>query len=257
MSGGSPGSESNASIDSRYRPEGGKTRWFFRGMAVGLLLIASVNAASYFVRSADWSSLIGPPKSNDASLGFPLIVWEAGNQYDGLFADYPNLALNILFATIVGSIIGALAASKTDLLNTLVASIADNEPSLPQRSQRSPIQFSLLGLMITTTIVAITVAVISQLAASPTTLIGIYALGPIGLVTLAMIPKHLAWQHRVILLIPITFGLITVAIMVGNSLHMEFDKVLMGIFLSWTPQSALAAIGLTTWIMMANRPRIS
>ena len=237
---------------------GSKTRWFLRGTAVGLLLLASINAMSFFIRSADWSSLIGPPKSNDASIGFPLVVWESGNQYGGLFADYAHLALNTLVAAMVGAIIGSIAAARSHSLNALMTTI-QNAPSATScasdRSASSPVQFSLQGLMIMTTVVAVAVAVVSKLAASPTTLIGIYVLGPIGLVALAMIPKHLSWQQRVVLLIPITFGLIAIAILVGHSLQMEFDKVLMGIFLSWTPQSALAAIILTAWIFVSNSPQ--
>ena len=234
---------------------GSKVRWFLRGTAVGLLLLASINAMSFFVRSTDWSSLIGPPKSNEASIGFPLVVWESGNQYGGLFADYPNLGLNTLVAALVGAVIGVMAAARKDSLNGLMSSI-QNAPSstsvVSDRSATSPVQFSLQGLMIMTTVVAICVAVVSKMAANPTTLIGIYVLGPIGLVALAMIPKHLTWQHRVVLLIPITFGLIAIAILVGLSLQMEFDKVLMGIFLCWTPQSALAAISLTAWIFITK-----
>ena len=66
-------------------------RWFFRGTAVGMLLMASINALSYFFRSADWSSLVGQSKLPQEAVGFPFIVWEAGNSYGGMFADYPNL----------------------------------------------------------------------------------------------------------------------------------------------------------------------
>ena len=192
-------------------------------MAVGLLLMAAVNAISYFVRSADWSSLIagclGRPKSMDESVGFPLKVWEAGNQYGGLFVDYTNLAANIAFAAFVGSIIGWIAIRKCDFLNATIDSmelaIPASDPQFADR-KHSPIQFSLQGLMITTTIVAVAVAVVSKLAAHPMTLIGIYVLGPIGLVTLAMIPQRLSWQHRVVLLIPIALGLIVIAILVGQ-----------------------------------------
>ena len=39
--------------------------------------------------------------------------------------------------------------------------------------------------------------------------------------------------------------------MVGG-MGMEFDKVLMGIFLCWTPQSALAAVGLILAILISQ-----
>jgi hypothetical protein len=78
-----------------------------------------------------------------------------------------------------------------------------------------------------------------------------------------MLPRRLSWQKRVVIIIPATLTLIAVAIAVGNAMSMEFDKVLMGIFLCWTPQSALAAIGLTATILItqarqpAGRARLS
>jgi hypothetical protein len=80
----------------------------------------------------------------------------------------------------------------------------------------------------------------------------IYGLGPLLLVAIAMLPRRLSWQKRVVIIIPATLTLIAVAIAVGSAMEMEFDKVLMGIFLCWTPQSALAAIGLTATLLVAQ-----
>jgi hypothetical protein len=38
---------------------------------------------------------------------------------------------------------------------------------------------------------------------------------------------------------------------VGANLKIDFDRVLMAIFLCWTPQSALAAMALTAWWLWA------
>ena len=225
---------------------GSRLRWYIRGTAVGMLLMATVNAFSYFVRSSDWSSLIGRPKSTNESIGFPFKVWEAGNTYNGLFADYPMLGLNIVFAFAVGSILGLYAAKKSGWLNSLLSSIDAQE----HQKKQQPVQVSLFGLMVVTTISALVIAIASQLAVYPETLIAIYVFGPICLVALAMLPRRLSWQRRVAIITPATFILIAVAIVVGRGLQMEFDKVLMGIFLCWTPQSALAAVALTTWILV-------
>ena len=223
-------------------------RWFLRGTAVGLLLMASINALSYFVRSADWSSLVGQPKSLQESVGFPFMVWEAGNTYGGMFADYPKLGLNILIAVAIGSVIGSIAAHKTEFLNRM---IQDFQAEATER-QHQPIQFSLRSLMIATTIAAVVATLARHFAARPETLIAIYALGPVCLVATAMLPRRLSWQKRVWIIIPATLTLIAVAISVGNAMNMEFDKVLMGIFLCWTPQSALAAIGLTVSLVVSQ-----
>ncbi|WP_146395042.1 hypothetical protein [Planctomycetes bacterium CA13] len=225
---------------------GSRFRWFSRGTAVGMLIMAMTNAVSYFFRSSDWSSLIGKPKSTHEAIGFPMIVWEAGNTYGGMFADYPMLGINILVATAIGLIIGLVAAHYRDPLNRMVEDFEAEAAGMNQQ----PIQFSLFGLMVATTIVAVFTTIASKLAVHPETLIAIYALGPICLVAIAMLPKNLSWQRRVAILMPAAFTLIAVAIAVGNGLGMEFDKVLMGIFLCWTPQSGLAAIALTTSILV-------
>ena len=224
------------------------TRWFLRGTAVGMLLMAAVNAISYFFRSADWSSLVGQPKSLQESVGFPFVVWEAGNTYGGMFVDYPMLGVNILIAAAVGSIIGSVAARNTEFLNRLIQAMHEGTA----KHKHQPIQFSLKGLMIATTIAAVVAMLARQFAARPETLIAIYSLGPLFLVAIAMLPRGLSWQRRVVIIIPATLTLIAVAIVVGTAISMEFDKVLMGIFLCWTPQSALAAVGLTTTLLVSQ-----
>jgi hypothetical protein len=94
----------------------------------------------------------------------------------------------------------------------------------------------------------------TQYAARRETLVSIYVLGPAALVALAMLPRKLHWQTRVWLIIPATLGLIAAAVGVGANLKIEFDRVLMAIFLCWTPQSAFGAMALTAWwlISMAN-----
>lgn len=223
-------------------------RWFVRGAAAGMLLMAAVNAVSYFFRSAKWGSLVGKPEPLLESVGFPLKVWEAGNTYGGFFADYPRLGVNILVAAGVGVIVGMIAAGHHDFLNRVTA-IAEpgGESQKPQ-----PIQFSLRGLMVATTIAAVVAMLASKLVAHPGTLLAIYALGPVTLVAIAMIPRRLSWRRRVAIIIPTTLTLIAVAVVVGNALEIEFDKVLLGIFLCWTPQSALAAVVLTASILMTQ-----
>lgn len=229
------------------------TRWFLRGTAVGMLLMAAANAISYFFRSADWSSLVGPPKSYSEAVGFPFVVWEAGNTYGGMFADYPMMAVNIVVAALAGSIIGAIAARKTVFLNGLIHQMQREASKQPQQ----PIQFSLQGLMVATTFAAVAAMLARQFAARPETLIAIYTAGPMLLVIIAMLPRRLSWQKRVVIIIPATLTLIGVAIAVGNAMGMEFDKVLMGIFICWTPQSALAAVLLTAALLAGQAREFS
>ena len=233
-----------AKLDSSPRNDP-PIRWFLRGTAVGMLLMAAVNALSYFFRSADWSSLVQPNLHSEESIGFPFVVWEAGNTYSGMFADYPSLGLNVLFAAAVGSVLGWYTMRKTEFLNGLLTQM-ENEA---KDREPQPIQFSLRGLMIATTVIAVAAMLARNFAARPETPIAIYVFGPLLLVVVAMLPRNLSWEKRVALIIPATLLLIAVAIAVGTVMNMEFDKVLMGVFLSWTPQSALAAVGLTAYLL--------
>jgi hypothetical protein len=213
-----------------------------------MLLMASINALSYFFRSSHWGSLVGRPKSFQESIGFPFQVWEAGNTYGGMFVDYPILGLNILVALAVGSIVGWITARNTDFLNRLIGQMQG--VATTRKSQ--PIQFSLRGLMIATTIAAVVAMIARHYAARSETLVAIYALGPAVLVAIAMLPRRLSWQKRVVIIVPATYAMIAAAIAVGTAIQVEFDQVLMGIFLCWTPQSALAAIGLTGSLLYAQ-----
>jgi hypothetical protein len=211
-----------------------------------MLVMAAINAVSYFFRSASWGSLIGRPIPYRESLGFPFTVWEAGNAYGGWYADYGMLTLNTLIALGVGSVLGLWAALQTPKLNRQIEAILSR---IEPREHR-PIQFSLRGLLVATGIAALIATLVRHWAAREETLIAIYALGPTVLVAIAMLPRHLRWQTRVTILVPAAYTLIAAAIAVGIALEMEFDKVLMGIFLCWTPQSALAAAGLITGIFI-------
>lgn len=233
-----------------------RSRWFLRGTAIGVLLMAAANALSYFFRSASWDSLTKPVQSTSLSdewIGFPFVVWQAGNSYGGMFVDYPMLGMNALIAVAVGAVIGAIAVYYSQPLNEMIATFAAG----PTGTTHHPFQFSLLGLMVSTAIVAFITMLAKNFASRPETLIAIYMLGPATLVAVAMLPRRLSWQKRVAIIIPITLCLIAIAIVVGLTLGMEFDKVLMGIFLCWVPQSALAAIALTAWLLVDHFREVS
>jgi hypothetical protein len=242
------------SVETSIPFTGSPIVWFLRGTSLGALLMAAVNALSYFVRSEEWGSLVGmQSKYGSESLGFPFQVWESGNTYGGMFADYSMIGLNTVVAVGVGMLLGAWAGWNACLLNRLLARALQDQPEMTHR----PVQFSLSGLLLVTTLSAIVASAASQMAIRPETLMVIYVLGPLGLIILAMMPRNINWQQRVVIITPATFCLIAIALAVGYKLQMEFDKVLMGIFLCWTPQSAFAAVALTVWVFAqeAYRPQ--
>ena len=78
----------------------------------------------------------------------------------------------------------------------------------------------------------------------------IYLIGPLVLVTLTLMPAKMVWQQRVVMIVPLTLLFIGAAIGIGNKLpqQVEFDHVLLGIFVCWTPQTVISALSLTTTI---------
>ena len=239
------------SLDSPPQIDGdSRFRWFLRGAMVGILLMASTNALSYFVRSRYWQviGLSGPTKErHKESLGFPYEMWEKGNTYGGYYIDYPTLGANILVAVAIGCLIGWIVSWKSESLNDMVASLRSHTGESTKHQQR--VQFSLRGLMITTAVVAVTATLAKNFAAHRETLVGIYLAGPTCLVAIAMLPRGLSWQTRVKIMVPLSLGLIAAAVAVGIAIGIEFDKVLLGIFLCWTPQSAIAAISISAWVL--------
>jgi hypothetical protein len=117
-------------------------------------------------------------------------------------------------------------------------------------------RFTTRGLLVVMTLAAVFAAGARHfLNGRPEVLGTIYLLGPWLLVTIALLPRGIAWQQRVFILVPAAFLLIVVAILSGASLQrpIEFDKVLLGIFVCWTPQSALAALGITLALVFAQK----
>jgi hypothetical protein len=225
------------------------THWWLRGFFVGILLIASLNALSYFFRSERGGNLLGIRPRHHEALGFPCELWESGNAYGGYFVDLRALLIDGLCAVAFGVVCGQLTLRHRARLNRLVETL-EQAARPPQRTR---VQFSLRGLLLGTGLAALTAAGARLALAGQAEVLGlIYLLGPWFLVVIAFLPLGLSWQQRVVVLIPTAGLLIVAAVAVGVSLKpgLEFDKVLLAIFICWTPQSALAALGLTAMLLV-------
>jgi hypothetical protein len=228
-----------------------RRRWFARGVMVGILFCAALNAISYFVRSDDGGNLLGTQPDRVEAIGFPVEIWESGNAYNGFYVDYPALSINATFAAAVGCVCGLILIRMRDQLNQLVADFEWQE-----QSKRTNFQFSMRALLILTSLVALIAALGRYaLAGRPEVLGVIYLLGPWILVMIAFLPKRIPWQQRVMILVPTAILMILAAVMIGSSLarFRDFDQVLMGIFVCWTPQSVIVATALTIAILVTHR----
>ncbi len=221
-------------------------RWFMRGFLVGVLLSGALNALSFFVRTKGWGSLLGATSAGTEALGFPWEMWRQSASFNGYIVDPAAMALNIGTGIVVGGLIGFAALTQLRWLNRMVADI---ETKMQAKANR-PFQFSLRALLMATLIVALFASLGRSLTARPEMLGAIYLFGPSSLVIMAMLPRGISWQQRVAILTPAAIAMIVLAAVVGTALGIEIDKVLMGIFVSWVPQSALAAIGITMGILL-------
>jgi hypothetical protein len=223
-------------------------RWFVRGCLIGILIGGSLNAGSYFFRSERGGNLLGTTPEHYEALGFPCPLWESGNTYGGLFIDLPALLVNALATTAMGAGCGLLALRFRGRLNELVERF---EQAAAGRG-RQTMQFSLRGLLALCGLAAVAAAGAHYaLAGSPVVLGIIYALGPWILVLIAFLPLGLAWQQRVAVLVPAALLLMLAAVAAGAALKppLEFDKVLLYIFVCWTPHSVLVALGLSAGLV--------
>jgi len=218
--------------------------WMLRGVMIGVLVIGSANAVSFFFLSEGWGSLLGSREPGDEAIGFPLRVWVEGSSYAHHPLRVVPFLINIATGLLIGVTVGLWAIWQKPKLNQIMTRFRSGPLGKPVK-----MQFSLRGLLVTTLLAALAAAMARSFAPRVEVLAVIYALGPVSLILLAYVPRGLHWQQRIAILTPATFVLIAVAITLGNALDIEFDKVLMGIFICWTPQAASGAIVLTAFLL--------
>ena len=237
-----------ATPESHARGEGpytndGPISWILRGVVVGILMLGAANALSFFFRSEGWGSLLGDLEPYDEAIGFPFAVWNEASSYGEHPLNKSAFAMNIFLGVIAGSLVGWFAARNRVTMNAIMNRLAGSHQN------QIKMQFSLRGLMITTVVAALSAALVRYFTPRVEFLAGVYALGPIALVAIAFVPRGLSWQQRVTIITPATIVLIAITITLGQVLDVPFDKVLLGVFICWTPQTAIAAVALSAWVM--------
>jgi hypothetical protein len=231
-----------------------KRHWFLRGLAVGFILVAAANASSYFFRSEGWTDLIGATANQSEAIGFPFELWRENQTYDGWMIDLKMTGLNGAVALLFGSAIGILLVLYRGTFNRWIEEF-ENDEDFSKLNQPLKIQFSLKGMLIAITAISVIAAIINTWGACPEVLAAIYFLGPLALVALAMTPGGIKWEHRVVILLILAVAMLVAVVVAGIQMGMDIDRVLFGIFLCWTPQSALAALVLTCGLVVQRMRR--
>lgn len=216
--------------------------WFFNAVVFTALVFAALNSLSYFFRSEDWGYWLSAPGSrHDEAIGFPFQIWSSSSVYPGLPLDARGVTLNALIVSVVAIIAGLVSVASAKFLNQFLLAMAENE----KQEQAAKLQFSLKGMLIVTVIAGVVATLIRQsFGPRPELLLAVYFLGPTFLIVLAMIPRNLNWQSRIVLLIPSTILMIYYAIHIGGKLGLELDRIMLGICIVWVPQTVIAAVAL-------------
>ena len=219
-----------------------KLRWFVRGMAGGFILYAALNALSWFFRSTGWSDLCGATiNEHTEAIGFPFEIWREGAGHQGLVL--AALGIHLLIGLVVSIVAGFVAVALSQRIESM----------LPEESTDKTVfkmTFSVRGLLIVTSLIAVTLGLVQSLGASPWLLGTIYFAGPLMLILIAMGPVGIPWEQRSVILVLTAACMLVGAVIIGVRMGMEFDRVLLGIFICWVPQSAFAAVligGLAVW----------
>jgi hypothetical protein len=225
--------------------------WFARGFTAGPLLAGALNAISYFLRSERGGNLAGQTPWRRQALGFPWELWEYGNHYDGLFINPIGLVVNLLFAISLGVVGGLITLRLRPRLNRLVEEFAKQVQPTEKRWQ-----FSLRGLLVFTTMLALALSLAKRFTTPhPAMLWAIDLAGPWLLIGIAFIPRRIAWELRAAIVITLAIAMIALAILVGQRVApaLEFDQVLMAIFVCWTPQCVLVSILISVSVLVFQR----
>lgn len=135
-------------------------------MLGGVLLLTACNAGSYFLRTQSVADLVDENQNVTESLGFPTRVWlEASSSNSGEAGfDFTAAGINLLFGVMLGSVFGAIGIKYRHGLNRKLAEFEKKNSN----TQSKGYQFSIIGLLLLTTLVAaLTATVINYLETPP------------------------------------------------------------------------------------------
>jgi len=189
---------------------------------------------SWFFRSTGWSDLCGATLNDHTeAIGFPFEIWREGTGHQGLVL--AALGIHLLIGLAVSIAAGFAAVSLSPRIESM----------LPQESTSKTVfrmTFSVRGLLIVTSLIAIALGLTQSLGPSPWLLGTIYFAGPLTLILIAMGPVGIPWEQRSVILVLTAMIMLVGAVVIGGRLGMEFDRVLLGVFICWVPQSVFAAV---------------
>jgi hypothetical protein len=222
------------------------------GFTSSLLIWATLNSLSYFVRSGGWGNLVGSQPQGIEAIGFPWTVWGEGGAYGSRFmstaAMAGDAALAVVASLAVGLAMAWLAAKKPP----------GTEPQTappPEATRR--FQFSLRTMLISTAFVAFVLSLVrSEVNALAILLLIVYLFGPSIMLVAAHLSRPVVPVDRSILLTATGLTLVAAAAVLGEiieGIH-DFTRGILGLFVCWVPQCLLMLVVMLVW-QRAVQPR--
>ena len=217
--------------------------WFTNAVVFTVLVFAALNSISYFVRSQDWGYWLTSPRevAGREAIGFPVQIWSSSKVYPGFPLDVHGAIANAVVLLVASIVAGLVSLASVGFLNRFFVALTEKE----LQSEKGKLQFSLKGILVVTAVAAVVATLVRQsFGPRPELLLAVYLAGPAFLILLAMIPRRLNWQSRIVLLVPSTILMIYYAIHIGDRLGLDIDRIMLGICICWVPQTVIAAIAL-------------
>lgn len=213
-----------------------------------LLVMASLNALSYFVRSRGWGGLLGRNVDGREAIGFPWLAWEEGGSWP---VEYLGLAGNIAVAVAVSLLFAATAIMLEGRLP--LQAFFDTKRDLGGPVNRR-FQYSLRSLLLLTAAAAVVAGVARSFSNIGSALLATaYLFGPAIILSASYCMRWAAsvWGKTLISL-AVTL-LLTTVLFVGATMGGidDFTKVLLGLFVCWVPQCVLIVAVLYVWQYVA------
>lgn len=228
-------------------------------MLAGVLFFAAANSLSYFVRTG------GNLQSQGGRIGFPWLVWQDNGRSGGQFdpdALLANVAVGLSASIMFGCLSAALvrprrAPRRGRFANSQTSSDASDVSGRPGRR---PPQFSLRGMLLLTTLVAVLLALGQEAdqGVKRRMLIPLYWLGPGLLVSTYCLTARLAPRMRsqsVSLVAALTVA--ATCILGASAGFRDFTQIALGFYIYWTPQCVLLLASWFAWQFVRAKVRAS
>ena len=204
------------------------------------MLLAALNAISYFVLSEGLTDLVGLKPPVEEAIGFPFSIWEEGAANGPNAINFWGSVDNVLIGLCVGSVFGVIGVLLRHQFNDWVIEFeSENRNVKPIHNQ-----FSLKSILFWTAVSGLFIALLTRWNGSSLGLAAIYLFGPATLIGIAMFPAELHWRTRAVIVSVLSIGLILIAVRSGLKLNMQVDRVMLGFFVCWTPQTVFAAFAI-------------